>query len=52
MMRKEQTGLAGRLARAFIDSKLTPLIVAASILLGLGSVLLLPRRKSPRSSCP
>jgi len=52
MMRKEQTGLAGRLARAFIDSKLTPLIVAASILLGLGSVLLLPREEEPQIIVP
>ena len=28
-------GFAGRIARAFINSKLTPLIVAASLLLGL-----------------
>ena len=44
-MPKERTGLAGKLARAFIDSKLTPLIIAASILLGIGSVLLLPREE-------
>ena len=36
-------GLAGKIARAFIDSKLTPLIVVSSILLGVGAVLLLPR---------
>ena len=28
-------GVAGRVARLFIDSKLTPLIVVTSVLLGL-----------------
>ena len=28
-------GIAGRLAAAFIHSKLTPLVIAASLLLGL-----------------
>ena len=31
----DKLGLAGKIARAFIDSKLTPLIVVASLLLGL-----------------
>ena len=39
---KEKLGLAGKLAHAFIDSKLTPLIIVASILLGLGAVVMLP----------
>ena len=51
-MVRESLGLAGRLARAFIDSKLTPLIVAASILLGIGSVLLLPREEEPQIIVP
>jgi len=51
-MRQERTGLAGKLARAFIDSKLTPLIIAASILLGIGSVLLLPREEEPQIIVP
>jgi len=36
-------GIAGRLAGAFIHSKLTPLVVAASLLLGLYAVIALPR---------
>jgi multidrug efflux pump subunit AcrB len=48
----ENLGLAGKVARAFIDSKLTPLIVIASILLGLGSVLLLPREEEPQIIVP
>jgi multidrug efflux pump subunit AcrB len=39
-------------ARSFIDSKLTPLIIAASILLGIGAVLLLPREEEPQIIVP
>ncbi len=51
-MGSEKPGLAGRLAHSFIDSKLTPLIVAASILLGIGAVLLLPREEEPQIIVP
>jgi multidrug efflux pump subunit AcrB len=51
-MERERRGLAGRLAHTFIHSKLTPLIVAASILLGLGAVLLLPREEEPQIIVP
>ena len=34
--------------KAFIQSKLTPLIVAASVLLGIGAVVLLPREEEPQ----
>ena len=44
---KEKIGFAGKLAHAFIDSKLTPLIIVASILLGIGAVLMLPREEEP-----
>src|SRR5688572_16443327 len=49
---KDELGLAGKLARAFIDSRLTPLIIAASILLGLGAVILLPREEEPQIIVP
>ncbi|HEX5886749.1 MAG TPA: efflux RND transporter permease subunit, partial [Pyrinomonadaceae bacterium] len=49
---KEALGLAGQFARAFIDSKLTPLIISASILLGIGAVLLLPREEEPQIVVP
>ncbi len=52
LMKQAHFGLAGRLARAFIDSKLTPLIIAASILLGIGAVLLLPREEEPQIIVP
>jgi multidrug efflux pump subunit AcrB len=48
----EHLGIAGRVARAFIDSKLTPLIVIASVLLGLLAVLLLPREEEPQIKVP
>ncbi len=49
---KEAIGLAGQFARAFINSKLTPLIISASILLGIGAVLLLPREEEPQIVVP
>ena len=49
---KEGIGFAGKLARVFIDSKLTPLIIAASILLGLGAVIMLPREEEPQIIVP
>src|SRR5678809_1661702 len=48
----DKLGIAGRVARAFIDSKLTPLIIVASILLGVGAVLLLPREEEPQIVVP
>ena len=45
-------GFAGRLASFFIDSKLTPIIVAASLLLGLFAVLMLPREEEPQIKVP
>jgi multidrug efflux pump subunit AcrB len=48
----ERLGIAGAIARAFIDSKLTPLIVAASLLLGLYAVLVTPREEEPQIVVP
>ncbi|ROQ91044.1 efflux RND transporter permease subunit [Desulfosoma caldarium] len=45
-------GLAGRVAKAFIDSKLTPLLIVASLVLGVGSVFLLPREEEPQIVVP
>ena len=45
-------GPAGRLARVFIDSKLTPLIIIASVLLGAFAVLMLPREEEPQIKVP
>jgi multidrug efflux pump subunit AcrB len=45
-------GFAGRVARVFIDSKLTPLVIIASVLLGVGAVVLLPREEEPQIKVP
>lgn len=45
-------GLAGRVARAFIDSKLTPLLIVASVLLGVFAVVMLPREEEPQIKVP
>lgn len=52
MSDKPEIGLAGKVARAFIGSKLTPLIIIASILLGLGAVVMLPREEEPQIIVP
>jgi len=45
-------GPAGRVAHAFIDSKLTPLVVITSVLLGLFAVIMLPREEEPQIKVP
>jgi multidrug efflux pump subunit AcrB len=45
-------GPAGKIAHFFIDSKLTPLIIIASILLGLAAVVALPREEEPQIIVP
>ena len=45
-------GLAWRIAHAVIDSKRTPLIVVASVLLGAFAVLMLPREEEPQIRVP
>jgi multidrug efflux pump subunit AcrB len=46
------SGIAGRIATLFIDSKLTPLIVIGSLLLGLFAVIMLPREEEPQIKVP
>jgi multidrug efflux pump subunit AcrB len=45
-------GAAGRLAAAFIDSKLTPLFILASMALGALAVFALPREEEPQIIVP
>jgi len=49
---KPGMGFAGRVARAFIDSKLTPLIVITSVLLGAAAIIMLPREEEPQIKVP
>jgi len=46
------SGIAGRIAQSFIDSKLTLLIVIASLLLGVFAVVMLPREEEPQIKVP
>ncbi len=46
------TGIAGRIAGMFIQSKLTPLIIIAGVLLGIASVIALPREEEPQIIVP
>jgi multidrug efflux pump subunit AcrB len=45
-------GLAGRIAGMFVASKLTPIAIIASILLGVFAVLMLPREEEPQIKVP
>jgi multidrug efflux pump subunit AcrB len=45
-------GLAGRLAHAFLNSKLTPLIIVASLALGIFAVAIIPREEDPQILVP
>jgi multidrug efflux pump subunit AcrB len=46
------TGIAGRLAEASIRSKLTPLLIVASVALGILAVVALPREEEPQIIVP
>ena len=48
----DRIGIAGKIAQAFIQSKLTPLIVIASLLLGLFAVIVTPREEEPQIVVP
>jgi len=48
----ETIGLSGKIARAFLTSKLTPLIVAASLILGVMAVSVIPREEEPQIVVP
>ncbi|MCB1500607.1 MAG: efflux RND transporter permease subunit [Bauldia sp.] len=45
-------GIAGRLTAAFINSPLTPLLLLASLALGLVALVTLPREEEPQISVP
>jgi len=46
------TGPAGKIAGFFINSKLTPLIILASIILGIAAIIALPREEEPQIIVP
>ncbi|MDR3738758.1 MAG: efflux RND transporter permease subunit [Terracidiphilus sp.] len=49
---REVRGIAGSIAGMFIHSRLTPLIVVASLALGIGAVMLIPREEEPQIVVP
>jgi multidrug efflux pump subunit AcrB len=44
----ERLGFSGRLARAFLDSELTPLLALTALLMGLFAVAVTPREEEPQ----
>ncbi len=51
-MSTRKLGFAGRIAHYFINSKLTPLIMVSSILLGAFAILQTPREEEPQIVVP
>jgi len=51
-MTRRPLGASGRVAKAFLESKLTPLLVVASLLLGVFSLLVTPREEEPQIKVP
>ena len=47
-----KVGIAGRIAHAFLDSKLTPLLIVASLALGALALLATPREEEPQIRVP
>lgn len=47
-----KNGLAGKIARAFIGSRLTPLVIVASLALGAFSIVKTPREEDPQIVVP
>ena len=45
-------GISGKIAKAFIKSKLTPLLVIAALLLGVFAVIVTPREEEPQIVVP
>ena len=45
-------GISGKIAKSFIQSKLTPLIVIASLLLGIFAIAVTPREEEPQIVVP
>ena len=45
-------GIAGRLASAFVNSKLTPLLILASLVMGIFAVIRTPREEEPQIIVP
>ena len=51
-MTRRPLGASGRIAKAFLESKLTPLLVVAALLLGAFAILVTPREEEPQIKVP
>ena len=51
-MTRRKLGLAGRIGQAFLESKLTPLIIVASLLLGAFAIMVTPSEEEPQIKVP
>jgi len=51
-MTRRTLGISGRIGRAFLESKLTPLIIVASLLLGAFAILVTPSEEEPQIKVP
>jgi multidrug efflux pump subunit AcrB len=49
---KQEPGIAGKLAYTFLNSKLTPLFIAASLALGAFAIAAIPREEEPQILVP
>ena len=49
---REHLGIAGRIANVFIDSPITPLLMAAMLFMGLLGLVFTPRQEDPQISVP
>jgi multidrug efflux pump subunit AcrB len=45
-------GISGKIAAFFIHSKLTPLVIIGSLMLGAFAVMMLPREEEPQIKVP
>ena len=51
-MDSKRLGIAGRITRAFIESPITPLMMAATLAIGFLGLLFTPRQEDPQISVP
>jgi multidrug efflux pump subunit AcrB len=49
---KQELGIAGKLAQSFLNSKLTPLFIAASLAIGAFAIVVIPREEEPQILVP
>ncbi len=49
---RRKIGASGRLAAAFLESKLTPLLIVASLMVGMLALIVTPREEEPQIKVP